>query len=259
MKTYHVAKTGCDKNHGTETNPFLTINAAAKKARAGDTVIVHEGEYREWVKPEEGGLSNVRRITYTAAEGELVYIKGSEQIEKWENVKETVWKTVLPNTFFGDFNPYVETIIGDWLLYPQGRSAHLGDVYLNGMSFYEADNYEHVFKPEIRELILDNWTNEMVPIKDQEQTKYLWFATVDDENTTITANFHEKNPNEEIVEINVRKCCFYPEKTGLNYITVRGFQMAHAATPWTPPTADQPGLIGPHWAKGWIIEDNIIH
>jgi hypothetical protein len=35
--------------------------------------------------------------------------------------------------------------------------------------------------------------------------------------------------------------------------------MAQAACPWTPPTADQPGLIGPNWAKGWIIEDNVIH
>ncbi len=35
--------------------------------------------------------------------------------------------------------------------------------------------------------------------------------------------------------------------------------MAHAATPWAPPTADQPGLIGPHWSKGWGIEDNCIH
>ncbi|MDZ7834826.1 MAG: right-handed parallel beta-helix repeat-containing protein [Alkalibacterium sp.] len=35
--------------------------------------------------------------------------------------------------------------------------------------------------------------------------------------------------------------------------------MAQAATPWTPPTADQPGLIGPHWSKGWIIENNDIH
>jgi Right handed beta helix region len=40
---------------------------------------------------------------------------------------------------------------------------------------------------------------------------------------------------------------------------VRGFEMAQAACPWTPPTADQPGLIGPNWAKGWIIEDNVIH
>lgn len=57
----------------------------------------------------------------------------------------------------------------------------------------------------------------------------------------------------------MRKCCFYPEKTGRNYITVRGFEMAQAACPWTPPTADQPGLLGTNWNKGWIIENNIIH
>ena len=45
----------------------------------------------------------------------------------------------------------------------------------------------------------------------------------------------------------------------MNYITVRGFEMAQAACPWTPPTADQPGLIGANWSKGWIIENNIIH
>ena len=35
--------------------------------------------------------------------------------------------------------------------------------------------------------------------------------------------------------------------------------MYGAATPWTPPTADQPGLLGANWSKGWIIENNIIH
>ena len=35
--------------------------------------------------------------------------------------------------------------------------------------------------------------------------------------------------------------------------------MAHAATPWAPPTADQPGLIGTRWSKGWIIENNDLH
>jgi len=82
VKSYHIAKTGSDANTGTKENPLLTINAAAKIAKAGDTVIVHEGEYREWVKPYAGGLSNVRRITYQAADGEHVVIKGSERIEK---------------------------------------------------------------------------------------------------------------------------------------------------------------------------------
>lgn len=34
--------------------------------------------------------------------------------------------------------------------------------------------------------------------------------------------------------------------------------MDQAATQWAAPTAEQPGLIGTHWSKGWIIENNVI-
>ena len=34
--------------------------------------------------------------------------------------------------------------------------------------------------------------------------------------------------------------------------------MNQAATPWAPPTAEQIGLIGTNWSKGWIIENNVI-
>ncbi|MCT2535492.1 right-handed parallel beta-helix repeat-containing protein [Aquibacillus koreensis] len=254
---YHVAKNGSDHNEGTKENPFLTINKAATVAVAGDTVIVHGGEYREWVKPKNAGLSEFRRITYQAAENESVVIKGSEQIKDWEQVEGTVWKAVISNEFFGDYNPYTEKIFGDWVVYNPGR--HLGDVYLNGKSFYEAETMEELHNPTKKTEVLDHWTKTVVPAHQPEQTQYVWLADVDDKHTTIYANFQDSNPNEELVEINVRKCVFYPEETGINYITVRGFEMAQAATPWTPPTADQPGLIGPHWSKGWIIEDNIIH
>ena len=69
---YHVAKTGSDQNIGTLQSPFLTINKAASIAMPGDIVIVHEGIYREWVKPKNKGLSNKRRIIYQAADGEKV-------------------------------------------------------------------------------------------------------------------------------------------------------------------------------------------
>lgn len=254
---YHVAKHGSDRAEGTKQEPFLTINQAAAVAVAGDTVIVHEGEYREWVKPKHPGLSEWRRITYEAAEGEKVVIKGSERIRDWEKAEGTIWKTVIPNEIFGDYNPFQEELFGDWVIYNPGR--HLGEVYVNGKSFYEAESYEQVVNPKVETEVLDRWTQTIVPAHDTEQMKYAWFAEVNESHTTIFANFHDFDPNEELTEINVRKCCFYPETTGMNYITVRGFEMAQAATPWTPPTADQPGLIGPHWSKGWIIEDNVIH
>ncbi|HLQ70184.1 MAG TPA: right-handed parallel beta-helix repeat-containing protein [Bacillota bacterium] len=254
---YHVAKNGSNNGTGTIDDPFLTINQGASFAMPGDTVIVHKGEYREWVKPKNAGLSTHRRITFCAAEEEKVIIKGSERIQDWERVEGSVWKAVLPNEFFGDFNPFEEKIFGDWIVYNPGK--HLGDVYLNGVSFYESETYEQLKEPDVQTEILDHWTEQMVPVNNQGQTKYVWYAEVDDIQTTIFVNFHDYNPNEELVEINVRKCCFYPEETGIDYITVKGFEMCHAATPWSPPTADQPGLIGTHWSKNWIIEDNIIH
>lgn len=256
-RVYHVAKTGSDLGNGTKEAPFLTINKAASIAVAGDTVIVHEGVYREWVKPKNSGLSNTRRITYQAAEGEKVVIKGSERIQNWRHVEGSIWKVQLSNSFFGDFNPYKEEVYGDWLLYSPGK--HLGEVYLNGMSFYEVNSLEKLYNPSVVKEVLDHWTNKVVPVDNPEQTKYVWFSQVDEEFTTIYANFHEYDPNKELVEINVRKCCLYPEQIGINYITIKGFEMCHAATPWSPPTAEQPGLIGAHWSKGWIIENNIIH
>ena len=51
----HVAKTGDDQGRGTMDKPFLTISRAARLAMPGDTIIVHAGTYREWVKPSVAG------------------------------------------------------------------------------------------------------------------------------------------------------------------------------------------------------------
>ncbi|WP_250009832.1 right-handed parallel beta-helix repeat-containing protein [Actinoplanes sp. M2I2] len=257
---YHVATSGSDTASGSADRPFRTINRAAGLAQAGDTVIVHAGEYREWVKPRRGGLSDSRRITYQAAEGEHVVIKGSERVTGWESDGGPVWKATVPNTLFGGFNPYAEEVAGDWIVYAKDAPhKHLGDVYLNGLSFYEVGSRAEVDAPARRTEILDNWTRTTGQVRNPDQTQLVWFAEVAEDTTTIWANFQGADPNAELVEINVRRSVFYPEAPHLDYITVRGFELAQAACPWTPPTADQPGLIGPNWSKGWIIEDNVIH
>jgi hypothetical protein len=257
---YHVSKNGNDYNDGSVNTPFLTIQKAADIAVPGDIVTVHEGVYREWVKPSAGGLGENRRIVYEAAKNEKVVIKGSEVIKGWEVVRGNVWKVILPNSIFGEFNPYEKTIHGDWVVSPLKQPVHLGEVYLNGKSFYEAMSMEELNDPQKRyESTQGSWWGIKEYILEPEQTVFQWYGEVDHDNTTIYANFQGYNPNEECVEINVRKCCFFPEVTGLNYITVRGFEMAQAATSWAPPTANQIGMIGPYWSKGWIIEDNVFH
>jgi glycosyl hydrolase family 120/parallel beta helix pectate lyase-like protein/uncharacterized protein DUF1565 len=256
----HVATTGSDTADGSAERPFRTINRAAAVARPGDTVVVHAGEYREWVTPRRGGLSDARRITYQAADGEHVVIKGSERVTGWVNEGGTVWRATVPNTLFGDFNPYAEEVAGDWIVYPDGAPPkHLGDVYLNGLSFYEAAARADLDDPPRRTTVRDHWTALDEPVRDPDQTRLVWYAEVGADETTIWANFQGADPNTELTEINVRRSVFYPLVPHLDWITLRGFELAQAACPWTPPTADQPGLIGPNWAKGWIIEDNDIH
>src|SRR3712207_3958565 len=257
----HVAPTGSDDADGSEQFPFQSISRAARLAQPGDTVVVHGGVYREWVRPRYSGLSDRRRITYTAASGEHVLIKGSEQVTGWQQVDGNVWRVTVSNDLFGSFNPYAEEIDGDWIVYPDPTTPkkHLGEVYLNGTSCYEVASSADVADPPLRTETVDQWTASPDRIRNPEQTQLVWYAEVGTDSTMIWANFQGVDPNDELVEINVRRSVFYPEENHVDYITVRGFELAHAATPWAPPTADQPGLIGPNWAKGWIIEDNVIH
>ncbi len=400
---YHVSKAGLDANPGTESAPLKTISAAAQVAQPGDTITVHEGLYRERVNPPRGGTSDARRIVYRAARGEEVVIKGSEVVKGWQSVQDDAWKAVVPNSLFGDFNPYSDIVGGEWYHTPaDGFDRHTGTVYLNGNWLDEAASLEQVLPPrkpavdrqaDSKDVVLGgkiarypgraidgteedilyqtcrydlkgyrlavpdgtyrvtlkfcephfdskaericdvrlqgkpvlhgfdifakagkftahDETFEGVEITDghlkidiinrmsmacisgivvgnEEYDKRincggpgwknyqpdpargssggvfaggrpLWKAVVDEKNTTFWAQFGDVDPNKEMVEINVRQSIFYPDKPGRDYITVCGFTMRHGATPWSGAMSEQIGLIGTHWSKGWIIENNVI-
>ena len=238
---YHVAVNGSDVNEGSLSRPYKTIMAAAGKAMPGDVITVHGGTYRESIVPPRGGNSEKERITYQAAKGEKVTVKGSEIAKGWKRNTRDTWVLTLPNNFFGNFNPYKEQIHGDWFWpNPKDRKYLRGAVYLNGDWLMEAAKKEEVTQ------------------KDADAKNPLWFANVEGDSTTIWAQFKNVDPNQQLVEINVRQTVFYPDKPFVNYITVRGFTLEQAATNWAPPTAEQHGLIGTHWSRGWIIENNII-
>lgn len=246
-KEYHVSPDGNDAAKGTAEAPFRTINHAAQLALPGDTVTVHDGVYREWINPLNGGECEGKRILYRVAEGERADVKGSEIVGGWTREKKNrqVWKVVLPNSFFGNHNPFNERLYGDWLW--SDKIHHTADVYLNDVSLYEAYSLDKVYTPDT-----------LRTIRDPQGCTRVWFAQVDAEHTTIYANFGNANPNKETVEVSVRPTCFYPTREGLNYITIRGFHFSQAATQWAAPTAEQIGMVATHWCKGWIIENNVI-
>lgn len=238
---YHVAVNGNDANPGSLASPCKTIMAAANKAMPGDVITVQAGTYRESIVPPRGGNSDQERITYQAAKGEKVTIKGSEIAKGWKKLQHDTWVLKLPNSFFGSFNPYKELIHGDWFSpRPKDRKYLRGAVYLNGSWLMEAAK-----KAEVTD-------------QDANPKNQLWCAGIEGDTTTIWAQFKNTDPNNELVEINVRQTVFYPDKPFVNYLTIRGFTLEQAATNWAPPTAEQHGLIGTHWSRGWVIENNTI-
>lgn len=244
-KEYHVSVKGSDQNEGSALKPFRTINFAAQLAMPGDIVTVHAGTYREWINPARGGENDIERIVYRAAVGEKVEIKGSEVITGWKKQKDGTWKVTVPNTFFAGYNSCADLVHGDWC--DNFGKNHTADVYLNGKSLFEMDKLDRVIN-----------TVPYPNCKDTEGSTYTWYCESDTNTTTLWANFQKSDPNKELVEISIRRTCFYPDKPGINYLTIQGFHISQAATQWGAPTAEQVGMISTHWNKGWIIENNVI-
>lgn len=240
MKIY-VSASAARSGSGTEDRPFKTINEAARVACPGDEVIVAPGIYREYVNPANAGTPDAR-ITYRSQVQGQAVITGAEPVKGWKRHEGNVWVCKIGNGIFGGYNPYTTVVEGDWYFAPD--PVHTGEVYLNGKAMYEVLSLAEVLKPEIYAL---SW--------EKEASLYKWYTEQEGDCTVIYANFLGADPNEENVEINVRRNCFYPSKEGVGYITLSGFTIRQAATQWAPPTAYQDGMVGPHWSKGWIIED----
>jgi hypothetical protein len=241
VNEYHVSVNGDDGNPGTKRSPFRTIMRAANAAHPGDVITVHEGVYREQIDPPRGGESDVNRIVYQAAPGENVKITGAEIVTGWEDLGSGLWKVDIHKDFFGSFNPFADEISGHWYRV-YDRKNHSGSVYINGTWLEEAATEQEV--------------NDAIP-----ESGPMWWAEADtiSGETRVFVQYEGTDLNEELVEVNARQTVFYPSQQGIDYITVRGFELCQAATPWAPPTTHQIGLIGPNWAKGWVIEYNNIH
>ncbi|WP_328584291.1 galactose-binding domain-containing protein [Streptomyces sp. NBC_00370] len=237
-RAIHVAKNGNDGNAGTQASPYLTINHAAQVAQPGDTVVVHAGLYRETVKPARGGTDEQHRITYTNAGDGEVTVKGSEEINSWTRGSGDVWSVTLPNSYFGDWNPYAQG-------QPNGGGGGTfagytaGDVYLDESAYRE--------KPSLSTV---------------QGAANTWYSEVGSTSTTVWANFNGADPNARLAELNVRRQVFAPDVWGLGYITLNGFTIKQAANTYSDfpdsPDRRQAGAISVYGGLKWIIENNIV-
>ena len=238
---YYVNASAPREGNGLKETPFRHIDDAARIAVAGDEIIVAPGIYREKVTPRNAGREDAR-IVYRSEKPLGAVITGAEVFTGWKKYKGNVWVNRVSNGVFGDYNPYTTMVCGDWYFAPTVR--HTGSVFLNDKMMYETVTLEEC---EAGEADPCAWN--------LEDSTWKWYTEQDGDETVIYANFHGLDPNQEKVELVVRRNCFMPDENGISYITVSGFDINKGATTWAPPAAYQDGLIGPHWSKGWIIED----
>lgn len=231
-----------DANSGTVREPLATINAAARRARPGDTVRVMPGVYREWVRPARGGTADAP-IVYEAADPGSVVVKGSDVFRpSWTRHESFrgVWVGDLPAEGYTYRNPYLTGIsISDKDHKPVAR-PHKGPE----------------FPLTIGQVFVDSLRVRQVEYTDQLATlPGTWMVSPDGEQLWLHLPEGVPAPDQALVELSVRHRVFSPIRRGLEHIHVRGFVFEHCANQGSFPQA---GAVSLRSGSHWLIENNTI-
>jgi alpha-L-arabinofuranosidase len=271
-RTYHVSQNNpkaSDENDGTEDNPFRTINHAAQVVKPGERVCIHAGIYRELVRPRLSGEGQDKMISYEAAPGEQVIIRGSRVITaKWkvsvdpndaaniavsqnESTKpvspanifsKQLWMVTLPDNFseegfFAFRTPNAsneELDLMDWALRWKGRipySLPRGLLFQEGKRLEQLSSYEDLVR---------------LPGS-------YWVAA--DGKTTHIHPFGRLNPNDQLFEAAVQPHIIQPQTTGTGFIRISGLILEHCANGFLRTGVGALFTMGGHH---WIIEGNTV-
>lgn len=256
-KTYYVDNgnpNASDSNAGTPDRPFLTIGKAAEALQPGERVVIHSGVYREQVIPKQGGSGADKLISYEAAPGSKVIVKGSvlASKENWqksagfrirgrnpENMP-AIFQYDLEGIDFKGYNPFgMSNIMIDKGSFPWGgKQEQLKPYYLRrGMIFVDGRKLKQV------EMYADLASNEDA----------FW---VEHNGLTVHLRLNgDVNPAGYDVEFVIRERVFAPKSQYLGYIRIKGITFEHGASGFPVP---QRGLVSTNRGNHWIIEDCII-
>jgi hypothetical protein len=295
-KTYYVDQKSAkasDNGPGTREHPFKTINKAAQALQPGERVVIASGTYRECVRPARGGTGPAQMISYEAAPGAAVFIKGSEVLKDgWQQEsipigfrgpgapagqapppQVTTWSHDLTQDLFPDaYNPFaLPSIMGQWE-WLDPRAVDMGP-YLRrrGLAFVDGKPLEPV--EQSRELAaahlhpVPDYTVAATPqnglpprrrggplMQEVGGSPDARFS-IEDSGTAIHVRLASGTPADHLIEITTREHAFIPAQPGIGFIRVKGITFQHAGNAYPFP---QFGMVSFAGGDHWILEDNTI-
>ena len=254
-RTYYVDNRNAraaDTNPGTKELPFLTINKAARMLQPGEQVIIMTGVYRERIDPARGGTGPDKMISYEAAPGANVMVKGSRVVKTgWEpstgfkfnvlaadRAKVKIYHRRLDDLDFQGYNPFGMASIMQNRVYLMPKPEELWrHLKRRGMVFVDEKRLEQV------ELF------QGLAAKDGA----FW---CEHDGLAIHVRLPgDADPAQHEVELAIQEQVLAPRARGLSYIRVKGISFEHAANAFPVP---QRGMVSMSRGHHWIIEDCVL-
>lgn len=250
-RTYYVdasSKDASDANPGTQDRPFATINRAAQILQPGERVVVGAGVYREWIRPVRGGSDPEHMISYEAAPGATVVLKGSRIFKPaWtrsnvvSSASASVWEARLDPKLFAGYNPFaIDNVTPeqfsamDWATPLRGKVPY---TLPRGLVFEDGQLLRQVAVPS-------------------ELLKNPGAYWVDRTNQVLHVRLSQDQPPANAnIEITTQQTVFAPVEPGLGFIRVKGFTIEYAAGPFP---WEQVGALSTTRGHHWLIEGNTV-
>jgi hypothetical protein len=293
-RTYYVdvnAAAADDSGPGTQTRPFRSINKAAQMLQPGERVVIAAGIYRECVRPARGGTSPAQMISYEAAPGAKVFVRGSEVLKDWEQVAApvggrgfgppgaaaqppvTTWRHTFTGAMFPEgYQPFaLPSIMGSWQ-WLDPRAVDMGPflrrrglVFVVGKPLEPVEQQRELSTPRLQPM--PDFTQAAQPqnglpprrrggpimqeVGGSPEARF-W---VEESGQGIVVRLASGTPAEHVIEATTRQAVFVPAQGGLGFIRIKGLTFQHAANAFPFP---QFGMISFAGGDHWILEDNTI-
>jgi len=263
-KTWYVDKNhpkASDTGSGMANAPFSSIGRAVERAQPGEQILIFEGVYREKITPIRGGLAADKMISYRAAPGEEVIVKGSKILNTtWEKVK---LDTLLPSGLLKSKENQASKAI--WMA---DIPEYLTDSLYDPIKLINIEDNEYQLMPWAKEckgsspwnlyrvLLFQSGTrlNQVDSLYKLSRSSASFY--IDHFLKKVFVHTNDKGDlNSKVIEIALNSHLFRPLEIGLGYIHIQGIIFEHCANGFLRTGTGAVSTTGGHH---WIIEDNII-